>query len=209
MVCWTTKDQRNVYKLQREHENKSKTKQKQQKEGTITQSTCQKKIEQRHSMERVQYTASRELSDTPPPPRSKLSPICTQAHSIYNSVLSGFRVSLSAQSAPLGEALERYNQRGSKTSQAFYSHFRCNTNLVCFFRFSLPLPVFGRLFPFLHQCGHKRTAFTYCAAPDPKVKSGSVSASRDAKYLTILCSAVRPFFLLRPRPTFSRILQLS
>ena len=38
------------------------------------------------------------------------------------------------------------NKRGSKTSQACYSHPRCNLNLVRLFRFSLPLPVFGRPF---------------------------------------------------------------
>ena len=38
------------------------------------------------------------------------------------------------------------NKRGSKTSQACYSHPRCNLDLVPLFRFSLPLPVFGRPF---------------------------------------------------------------
>ena len=39
------------------------------------------------------------------------------------------------------------------------------------FRFSLPLPVFGRLFLFLHPRGHKPSApFTYCAILGPRVK---------------------------------------
>ena len=72
------------------------------------------------------------------------------------------------------------------------------------FRFSLPLPVFGRLFIFLHPRGHKPTApFTYCVISD----GGPVP--RDAKQPKILCHAVRPFFLVPPRPTFSRVLQLS
>ena len=98
--------------------------------GTTTQSTCQKKIliEER-SIRRVWYTASREPSDTPPP-RSQLSRICTQRHITYNSVLSGFQASLSTQSTPLEESLGRSNQRGSKRSQACYSHPRFNLNLV-------------------------------------------------------------------------------
>ena len=47
-----------------------KTKQKQnkndKKKGTITKYTCQKKIEEGHSIERVWYSASRESSDTLP-----------------------------------------------------------------------------------------------------------------------------------------------
>ena len=79
---------------------------------TITQSTRQKKIKG-HSIERVWYTASRKPSSTPPPPpRSKLSRICAQRRSIYNSLLSGFqvKVSLWAQLTPLGESLGRSNQ---------------------------------------------------------------------------------------------------
>ena len=139
----------------------------------------------------------------------KLSCICTQRQSIYNSVLSGFQVSLSAQSTPFGESLGRSNQRGSKTSQACYSHPRYNLNLVHFVRFSLPLPVFGRIFLFHHSRGHKPAAlFTYCAAPDPRVKCGGVPVPCDAKKPTIVCHAVRPSILLPPRPTFSRIPQL-
>ena len=120
---------------------KTKTKQKERNSNTNTR---QKKIEKGHSIERVWYTASREPSDTSS--GLQLSRICTQMHSIYNSVLSGFQVSLSAQSTLFGEPLGRSNQHGSKTSQACYSHSRCNLNLVHFFRFSLPLPVFGHLF---------------------------------------------------------------
>ena len=42
--------------------------------------------------------------------------------------------------------MSKSDQRGSKTSQACYSHPMCNLNLVRLLRFSLPLPVFGRLF---------------------------------------------------------------
>ena len=62
------------------------------------------------------------------------------------------------------------NQRGSKASQACYNHPRCNINLVRLVRFSLPLPVFGRIFFFLHPRRHKHTApFMYHAIPDPAV----------------------------------------
>ena len=49
----------------------------------------EKKIGEGHSIERVWYSASREPSDNLPG-----SQPCTQTHSIYNSVLSGFQVSL-------------------------------------------------------------------------------------------------------------------
>ena len=65
----------------------------------------------------------------------------------------------------------------------------CNVNIVRLFRLPLPpLPVFGRLFFFLHPRGHKPTApFTYCAIiPDPRVKSGGYyPVPRDAKYCTV------------------------
>ena len=107
-----------------------------------------------HSLKIVwcRYTAGRELSH-PIPPRiatihiSHLFYICTQRHSIYKTVLSGFLAFLLAQVTPLGGSMCRSSQSGSKTSQACYSHPRCNLNVVRLFRFSLPLPVFGR--PFL------------------------------------------------------------
>ena len=117
-------------KLQREHENRNNKND--ETKGTITQSTCHKNIG--HSIVRVWYRASREPSSTLP----GLQP-CTQTHSIYNSVLSGFQVSLSAQSMSLRESLGWSNQRGSKTSQACYSHLE-----------SPHLPVFGRVLLFLH-----------------------------------------------------------
>ena len=63
-----------------------------------------------------------------------ISRICTPRHSIYNCVLSGFQASLSEQSTSLGESLGRSNQGGSNTSQACYSHPRCNLNLFRLFR---------------------------------------------------------------------------
>ena len=142
---------------------KIRTKQKNDKtKGTITQSTRQKKIEGAHSIVRVWYTPD------------VLQP-CTQTYSIYNSVLSGFHVSLSAQSMSLRESLGWSNQRGSKTSQACYSYPGRNLNFVRFFHLLslLPLPVFGRLLLFLYPRGNKLTAsFTYCAIPDPTVHRG-------------------------------------
>ena len=52
-----------------------------------TQNICQKNIGEGHSIVRVWHSASREASDTLPG-----SQPCTQTHSIYNSVLSGFQV---------------------------------------------------------------------------------------------------------------------
>ena len=49
------------------------------------------------------------------------------------------------------------NQRGSKTSQACYSHPRCDLSLVHLLRFSLLLSLIGRIF-FLHARGHKPIA---------------------------------------------------
>ena len=72
-------------KLQREHKKQKNKKQNEndKKKGTITQSTCQKKLEEGHSIERVWYSASREPSDTLPG-----SQLCTQTHSIYHTPYS-------------------------------------------------------------------------------------------------------------------------
>ena len=66
-------------KLQRKHEKKP-TKNDKMKGTIITQSTCQKKIEQGLLIERVWYSASREPSDTLPG-----SQPCAQTHSIYSA----------------------------------------------------------------------------------------------------------------------------
>ena len=113
----------------------------------------EKKIGEGHSIERVWYSASLRPSDNLPGSQPS-----TQTHSIYNSVLSRFQVSLQTQSTSLRESLGWSNQRGSKTSQACHSHPRRNLNLIRLFRFSLPLQVFGRLFLFFHPRGHKPTA---------------------------------------------------
>ena len=98
---------------------------------------CQKKIEEGHSIERVWYNASREPSGTLPG-----SQPCTQTRSVYHAPYSqGFQFTLTAQSTSLSESLGWSNQRGSKTSQACYSHPRCDLNLVRLFRFSLLLPL--------------------------------------------------------------------
>ena len=71
-------------------------------------------------------------------------------------------------------------------------------------------PVFGRLFLFLHPCGHEPTApFMYCVIPGPRVKCTSAPVPRDAKLPKILCHAIRPFFLLPPpAPVFELSLSL-
>ena len=66
---------------------------------------------------------------------------------VASTTFRTLRVSvLTAQSTSLRESLGWSNQRGSKTSQACYSHPRCNPNLVRLFRFSLLLPLIGRIF---------------------------------------------------------------
>ena len=52
--------------LQREQKNTTKSKIKRQKKGAITKCICQKNIEERPSIGRVWYSASREPSDTLP-----------------------------------------------------------------------------------------------------------------------------------------------
>ena len=82
-------------------------------------------------------------------------------------------VSLMAQSTSLRESLGWPNQRGSKTSQACYSHTRCNLNLVRLFRVSLLLPLIGRILFFPHPRGHKPTTpFLYGVVPCPRVECG-------------------------------------
>ena len=116
------------------------------------------------------------------PPGAQLFRICTQSHSIYNTVLPGFHASLSTQLMPLGESLLRSNQSDSKTSQACHGHPRCNFSLVRLFRSSLPLSAFGRLFLSPHPRGHKPTApFAYCDVPNPRVKCGNAPVPRGAK----------------------------
>ena len=78
-------------------------------------------------------------------------------------------VSLTAQSTSLRESLGWSNQRGSKTSQACYSRPRCNLNLVRIFRFSLLLPLIGRIFFFPHPRDHKPTTpFVYLFYTTPQ-----------------------------------------
>ena len=87
-------------KLQGEQKYTTKNKIKRQKERN-NKYTCQKKIEEEHSIERVRYSASREPSDTLPG-----SQPCTRTHSIYHTLYSqGFSFSLTAQSTTLRESL--------------------------------------------------------------------------------------------------------
>ena len=79
-------------KLQREQKkNTNKQNQNDKKKGTrITKYTCQKKIDEGHSIERIWHSASREPSDTLPG-----SQPCTQTRSIYHIPYSqGFRYGL-------------------------------------------------------------------------------------------------------------------
>ena len=129
------------------------TKNDKEKGTGITNYTGQKKIGEGHSIERVWHSASREPSDTLPG-----SQPCTEKR-VASTTFRTLRVSVSltAQSTSLRESLGWPNQRGSKTSQACYSHPRCNLNLVRLFRFSLLLPLIGRIFLFAHPRGHKPT----------------------------------------------------
>ena len=71
------------------------------------------------------------------------------------SYSKGSQASLSAQQpAPLGESLGCSNRHSFKTSKASSGHPRCSLNLVHLFYLSL-LPVFRRIFLFLHPCGDK------------------------------------------------------
>ena len=111
----------------------------------------------------------------PLPPGSQLFCISTQSHSIYNTVLPGFKASLSVQPTPLGESLVRANRSNSTMSQACYGHRMCNLKFVHLFRFSLPLSFFLSLFLSPHPRGHIATApFAHCAVPNPRVKCGTL-----------------------------------
>ena len=146
------------------------------------------------------------------PPGSQLSRICTQKHSLNNSILSEFQVSLSAQSTPVGESLDRSNQRGSRTSQVRCSYPKCTLNLVLLFRFSLSLPLFGRFFLFLHPRDHKPTApFMHCVVcctrPQSQVRRCS-SSPRCQIADDSLPSSPSNLSIFPPAHVFSRVLQL-
>ena len=109
------------------------------KKGTKTQSTCQKKRGEGHSIEeRVWYSASHEPPDTLP--GSQQPCIQTNSASTINSILtlrvSGF--SIGTVDVAYG-VLGLTNQRGYKRLKLANSHPRRNLNLVRLFRFSLPL----------------------------------------------------------------------
>ena len=164
VVCCTGKNRGTSTTLEREHGNKTKQNKNGKKKG-ITQTTCQKKIEEGHSVDRVGIPPA---ASHPIPLGSQLSRICTERHSIYYnknsySVLSGFQVSLSALSRCY-----------SKTSQARYSHPRFSLNLV-FFRFSLSLPVFERLFLFLHP--HNKS-YIRCERNTSNLQQGAGASAR-------------------------------
>ena len=67
VVCWTEKDQRNIYQAPMRAKEKHKHTKNDKEKGTgITKYTGQKKINEGHSIERVWHSASREPSDTLP-----------------------------------------------------------------------------------------------------------------------------------------------
>ena len=67
VVCWTEKDQRNIYQApMRAREKHKHTKNDKEKGTGITKYTGQKKINEGHSIERVWHSASREPYDTLP-----------------------------------------------------------------------------------------------------------------------------------------------
>ena len=128
---------------------KTKTKQNKNEKNKeiITQSICQKKIEERHLIESLVCRQPRAIRY--PPDRNYLA-FAPKGVASTTPYSQGFRLLYRHSRRRLGSlSLGRSNPRGSKTSQVCYSHLRCNLNLVRFFRFSLPLPVFGRLFLFL------------------------------------------------------------
>ena len=81
VVCWTEKDQRNIYRAPMRAKEKHKHTKNDKEKGTgITKYTGQKKINEGHSIERVWHSAGREPSDTLPG-----SQPCTQkTRSIYH-----------------------------------------------------------------------------------------------------------------------------
>ena len=80
VVCWTERDQRNIYQAPMRAKEKTQTNKNDKEKGTrIAKYTCQKKIDDGHSIERVWHGASREPSDTLPG-----SQPCTQTRSIYH-----------------------------------------------------------------------------------------------------------------------------
>ena len=62
MVCWTEKDQSNIYKAATRAKKKTKQNKNDKKKEIITKYTCQEMIEEGHSIERVWYSTSREPS---------------------------------------------------------------------------------------------------------------------------------------------------
>ena len=73
-------------------------------------------------------------------------PMAPTAH--YPNV---FQASPSAQSRSVRESLGRSNQRGSGTSQASYSHPRCDLNLAHLYRPTILLQNFGHFYSSLTQ----------------------------------------------------------
>ena len=79
MVCWTERDQRNIYQAPMRAKEKHKQTKMTKRGIKIAKYTCQKKIDDVHLIERVWHSASREPSDTLPG-----SQPCTQTRSIYH-----------------------------------------------------------------------------------------------------------------------------
>ena len=114
---WSAGQKRSEEHLPSSNESKEKHKHTNDKEkGTgITKYTGQRKINERHSIERVWHSAGREPSDTLPD-----SQPCTQQKKkrVASTTFRTLRVSVSltAQSTSFRESLGWPNQRGSKAS---------------------------------------------------------------------------------------------
>ena len=111
------KKKRSEEHLPSSNESKEKHKHTNDKEiGTgITEYTGQRKINERHSIERVWHSAGREPSDTLPGSQPCTQKTRTRVASTTFRTLR-VSVSLTAQSTSLRESLGWPNQRGSKTS---------------------------------------------------------------------------------------------
>ena len=138
--------------------------------------------EDKHSMERVWHTASREPSDTPP--ESHFFSFAPNGIASTTPYSQGFRL------VSLGQT----NQRASTTAHVFYGYPRYNLKLVQLFRFDLPLPGSGSIFLFPHTLGHKPTViFAHCTVPNPRVKRGGAPVMPNTRRFSATQS-VRYFF---------------
>ena len=155
-------------KLQREHENKNKANKNDKNKETMTQSICQKKIEERHSIESfvchqpraIRYPPNRNYLAFAPKGVASATPYSQGFRLLYRRTVDA-AWGVCPWVGPIHAALKNL-KLATVTSGATF-------NLVRLFRFSLPLPVFERFFLFLRPRGLKPTApFTYCTVLFPR-----------------------------------------